>query len=65
MIFATIVDPNIQADPCRYEDIAWYPGKAAVERRKQAYLDAHPEIRAHSDRLLSDNYNSSDNESLV
>ena len=55
----TVVNPNIEAGPRHYENIVWYPGKAAVERRKQAYFDAHP---AHSDRLLPDDYNMSDEE---
>jgi len=56
------VDPNREADPGYYEDIVWYPGKAAVERQKQAYFDSHPQIRAHSGPLLPDDYNSSDDE---
>ncbi|KIM40496.1 hypothetical protein M413DRAFT_412424 [Hebeloma cylindrosporum] len=28
----------IEASPSHYENIVWYPGKAAVEGRKQAYL---------------------------
>jgi len=59
------VDPNREADPGHYENIVWYPGKAAVERRKQAYLDAHPQIRAHSGHLLPDDYDSSDDKNLV
>jgi len=50
------VDPNREADARHYENIVWYPGKVAVERRKQAYLDAHPQIRAHSGRLPSNMY---------
>jgi hypothetical protein len=42
------VDPNGKADANHYQNIVWYPGKAAVERKKQAYLEAHPQIRAHS-----------------
>jgi hypothetical protein len=34
-------------------------------RRKQAYIDAHPQIRAHGGRLLPDDYNSSEDENLV
>jgi hypothetical protein len=48
-----------------YENLTWYPGWAIVDRRKQAYFDAHPQIRAHSDQLLPDDYNSSDDEDLM
>ncbi|KAF8722358.1 hypothetical protein AX14_009863 [Amanita brunnescens Koide BX004] len=41
------LDPNGKVDARHYEHILWYPGMAIVERRKQAYLDAHPQIRAH------------------
>ena len=57
-----IVDPNVKASARHYENITWYPGKAIVERRKQAYFDAHPQIRAHSGQLLPDDYNSSDDD---
>ena len=60
-----VVDPNVKASASHYENIVWYPGKAIVERRKQAYFDAHPEIRAHSDQLLPADYNSSDDENSV
>ena len=33
-----------------------------MERRKQAYFNEHPQIRAHSDRLLLDTYDASDDE---
>ena len=49
-----IVDPNIKASARHYENIPWYPGKAIVERRKQAYFDAHPQIRALGGQLLPD-----------
>jgi len=59
-----IVDPNKTATPNRYETTVWYPGHAAVERRKQAYFKEHPQIRSHSDRLLPDSYDASDDEPL-
>ena len=60
-----IVDPNKTATLAnKYETIVWYPGHAAVERRKQAYFKEHPQIRAHSDRLLPDSYDASDDEPL-
>ncbi|EDR03264.1 uncharacterized protein LACBIDRAFT_307506 [Laccaria bicolor S238N-H82] len=59
------VDPNVKVPADYYEEITWYPGSAIVERRKQAYLDAHPQIRAHSDQLLPADYNLSDDENLV
>jgi len=59
------VDPNVKASARHYENITWYPGRAIVDRRKQAYFDAHPQIRAHSDQLLPDDYNSSDDENLM
>ena len=56
------MDPNVKASARHYENITWYPGRAIVDRRTQAYFDAHPQIRAHSGQLLSDDYNSSDDE---
>ena len=47
-----LVDSAIEPTPYNYENIVWYPGIDVVERRKQAYLDSHPSIRAHSDALL-------------
>ncbi|KAF8334555.1 hypothetical protein F5887DRAFT_1256380 [Amanita rubescens] len=58
------VDP-VKASARHYENITWYPGRAIVDRRKQGYFDAHPQIRAHSGQLLPDDYNSSDDENLV
>jgi hypothetical protein len=55
----------VKASARHYENIPWYPGRAIVERRKQAYLDAHPQIRAHSGQLLPDDYNLSDDEDLL
>jgi len=57
-----IVDPTETVSPFRYEDTVWYPGHAAVERRKQAYFNEHPQIRSHSDRLLPDTYDASDDD---
>jgi hypothetical protein len=57
---SVIVDPSQTVSPFRYENTVWYPGHAALERRKQAYLKEHPQIRAHGDRLLPDNYDTSD-----
>jgi hypothetical protein len=65
LLTSIIMDPNGKADARHYENIVWYPGRAIVERRKQAYLDAHPQIRAHSGQLLPDDYNLSDDEDLV
>ena len=57
-----VVDPTVKASARHYEEITWYPGSAIVDRRKQAYLDAHPQIRAHSGQLLPDDFNSLDDE---
>lgn len=46
-----LVDPTIKASAHDYHNIVWYPGMEVVERRKQAYLESHPQIRAHSDEL--------------
>jgi len=62
LMVSIIVDPNKTVSPYRYEKTIWYPGHAAVERRKQAYFKEHPEIRSHSDRLLPDSYDASDDE---
>lgn len=56
------VDLTQMASPYQYKNIFWYPGRKAVERRKQAYFNEHPQIRAHSDRLLLDTYDASDDE---
>jgi hypothetical protein len=37
--------------PDEYEQILWYPGLDAVERRRQEYISEHPEILATSDPL--------------
>ncbi|KAF5378095.1 hypothetical protein D9615_007609 [Tricholomella constricta] len=47
------VDPTIKPTAYNYENVVWYPGMGVVERRKQAYLDRHPNIRAHSELLQS------------
>jgi hypothetical protein len=52
--------PGQKASPSRYERIHWYPGQAAVERKRQAYLNEHPQIKFHSDQLLPDAYDTSD-----
>ena len=62
LIVSIIVDPTKTVSRFRYEDTVWYPGHAAVERRKQAYFNEHPQIRSHSDRLLPDTYDPSDDE---
>jgi hypothetical protein len=62
LTISTSVDPSQKASPSRYENILWYPGQAAMERRKQAYLNEHPQIKSHSDRLLPDTYDASDDE---
>lgn len=59
------MDPNGQADPWHYETIPWYPGLEIVERRKQEYIHAHPQIRAHSDQVLPDDCHLSDDEAVV
>ena len=60
LIMFTLVDPSQKASRWRYEQIEWYPGRAAMERKKQAYLNENPQIRAHSDQVLSDTYESDD-----
>ena len=54
-IFLTeiVVDSTIEPTFNYYDTLPWYPGKGVVDRRKQAYLDSHPNIRAHSDALQS------------
>jgi hypothetical protein len=58
LLTSITVDPNGNTDPYYYETLPWYAGIGIVERRKRAYFDAHPEIRAHSDQLLPDDYDS-------
>jgi hypothetical protein len=47
------VDSSIEPTAYEYENIVWYPGMEVVERRKQAYLDSHPHIRAHNTQPVS------------
>jgi hypothetical protein len=47
LITSILVDSSIEPTAYEYENIFWYPGMDVVERRKQAYLDSHPHIRAH------------------
>jgi hypothetical protein len=58
------VDPTLQANAYHYNEINWYPGRGVVERRKRAYLDQHSNIRAHSDHLLPESYDASDDETF-
>jgi hypothetical protein len=39
-----------------FENVIWYPGLKAVERRKLEYIHRHPQIRAYSGPFLPDNY---------
>ena len=48
-----LVDSTIEPTAHNYEHIVWYPGIQVVQRRKQAYLDSHPHIRAHNSPLQS------------
>jgi hypothetical protein len=54
------VDGSREPKPDEYEDIIWYPGLSAVERRKQDYLRRHPQIQAHSGPFLPDDFNMDD-----
>ena len=42
-----LVNSEIEPTASDYENILWYPGIEVVQRRKQAYLDSHPNITAH------------------
>jgi hypothetical protein len=53
-----LVDPTIEPTAHDYHNIVWYPGIKVVQRRKQAYLDSHPQIRAHSNQLMQNNSDS-------
>ena len=48
VITLILVDASIEPTAYEYENFVWYPGMGVVERRKQAYLDSHPNIRAHN-----------------
>ncbi|KAK2467659.1 hypothetical protein APHAL10511_000514 [Amanita phalloides] len=52
------VDPDEVATPVQYHTLGWYPGRGAVERKTHAYLAANPQIRAHIDQMLPDDYDS-------
>jgi hypothetical protein len=45
-----------------FEDVIWYPGRKAVERRKLEYIRCHPQIQAYSGPFLPDNYSLDDKE---
>jgi hypothetical protein len=45
-----------------FEDVIWYPGRKAVERRKLEYIRRHPQIQAYSGPFLPDNYSLDDEE---
>jgi len=45
-----------------FEDVIWYPGRKAVERRKLEYIRRHPQIQAYSGPFLPDNYSLDDKE---
>ena len=49
-----LVDSSIDPTAYHYHTIPWYPGIEVVERRKQAYLDSHPNIRASSGPMMQD-----------
>jgi hypothetical protein len=49
------VDSTIEPTAHNYDQILWYPGMQLVERRKHAYLDSHPNIRAHSNLGMQSN----------
>ena len=53
-----LVDPTIEPTAHDYHNIVWYPGIKVVQRRKQAYFDSHPQIRAHSDQVMQSNNDS-------
>jgi hypothetical protein len=50
---SNLVNSGIEPTASDYENIIWYPGIKVVQRRKQAYLDSHPNITAHDDQLQS------------
>jgi hypothetical protein len=45
-----------------FENVIWYPGRKAVERRKLEYIRRHPQIQAYSGPFLPDNYSLDDEE---
>jgi hypothetical protein len=51
-----LVDGSRPPKPDEWEDIIWYPGLAAFERRKQDYLHRHPHIQARIGLFLPDDY---------
>jgi hypothetical protein len=53
LMTSNLVDSTIEPTTHNYEHVLWYPGMKVVERRKQAYLDSHPQIRAYSGPLQS------------
>ena len=48
-----IVKDTVVASAYAYENINWYPGWEVVERKKKEYMDAHPNIQAHSEACVS------------
>ena len=53
-----IVEPGRIANPYAYDNMMWYPGSGIVERKKLEYMDAHPNIRAHSELCTSSDMDS-------
>ena len=43
-----LVDETQPIDPWHYEHMNWYPGVAAIRRRKQAYIENNSQVRATS-----------------
>jgi hypothetical protein len=43
-----VVDDSLPVSQDQYDNLPWYPGRAAVQRLKERYLRKHPEVRAHS-----------------
>jgi hypothetical protein len=58
LLTLVLVDSTIEPTAHDYHNIVWHPGIKVVQRRKQAYLDSHPQIRAHINQLTQNNSDS-------
>jgi len=50
--------------PDEWEEMVWYPGMKAIEKRKQEYLRSHPQIQARVGPFLPDNYDDDEPDKL-
>jgi len=50
--------------PDEWEEIVWYPGIKAVEKRRKEYLRRHPQIQARIGPFLPEDYDDGEPDKL-